>query len=385
MRYFSHLDPLATAELFHRAPQEFDGLDSPDVLATALGATLYIPATRPDLTAAVHRQASLGVRSVVLDLEDAIADHHVQSALAQVCLTLTELATATPPPTLVFIRIRDTAAIRLITAATTDLGALSGFVIPKFTAEHGRHFLDTIATAGERVGKPLFAMPVLESARLIHRDTRDEELAALAALFADYRRHVLAVRIGATDMCGQFAIRRDPGTTIYDVRVVADVIADVVNHLGRAESGFVITGPVWEYYTDCDHIGCPTPLSTLNTRLSDNRLSGCRPASHALTDLLRETTLDRANGIHGKTVIHPSHVTPVNAFNIVTHEQFHDALDVLGGTQGAHASSYRNKMNEAKPHHYWARRILLRAQLFGVTHRAMAFHDVLTALTAEAR
>ena len=41
--------------------------------------------------------------------------------------------------------------------------------------------------------------------------------------------------------------------------------------------------------------------------------------------LLREIELDRANGLLGKTCIHPSHVLPVHALSVVSHEEFSDA------------------------------------------------------------
>jgi citrate lyase beta subunit len=225
-------------------------------------------------------------------------------------------------------------------------------------------------------------MPVLESPRLVHRETRNAELQALAALFRERREQVLAVRIGATDMCGAFGIRRDRDLTIYDVRVVADVIADIVNHLGRADgSGFVITGPVWEYYADRERMLRPLLRSTPFEEHDAVRFRR-HLVSHDLDGLLREIALDRANGIQGKTVIHPSHVAPVHALSAVTHEEFHDALDIAGSIEGVRASGYRNKMNESKPHRFWADQTLLRARVFGVTNKGVTFVDLIAALTA---
>src|SRR5690606_8154117 len=125
------------------------------------------------------------------------------------------------------------------------LAALTGFVFPKFDSASGQKYLYALADVCERLDRPVLGMPVLESPSLVHRQTRDTELTQIAAMLAEHRERILAVRIGATDMCSTFGIRRDRDLTIYDVRVVADVIADIVNSLGRTDgTGFVITGPV---------------------------------------------------------------------------------------------------------------------------------------------
>nr|MBC9704255.1 HpcH/HpaI aldolase/citrate lyase family protein [Enterococcus sp.] len=98
-----------------------------------------------------------------------------------------------------------------------------------------------------------------------------------------------------------------------------------------------------------------------------------------LDGLIREVELDRANGLVGKTAIHPLHVALINSMYVVTHEEYSDACDILGTGEpgGAVASSYRNKMNEQKPHMAWAKKTLLRAQAFGVAAEGKTFADFL--------
>ena len=60
---------------------------------------------------------------------------------------------------------------------------LTGFVIPKFGSDIRRAvFLDAVADASELLGKHLYAMPVLESPALVHRETRDAELRTIWVL-----------------------------------------------------------------------------------------------------------------------------------------------------------------------------------------------------------
>ena len=226
-------------------------------------------------------------------------------------------------------------------------------------------------------------MPVLETPEIVHRETRDAELVTIRDLLNRHRERVLAVRIGATDMCGLFGIRRDRDVTIYDVRVASDVIAAIVNVLGRSDgTGFTITGPVWEYFANHERMFAPT-LRHTPFREHDAVYFRKHLVSRDLDGLLREIALDRANGITGKTVIHPVHVGVVHALSVVTDEEYADALDILdrdGG--GAQASTYGNKMNELKPHRNWAQAVLDRAHVFGVTRPDVNFVDLLTEWSA---
>lgn len=348
----------------------------------ALGATLYVPATRADLTATIVRRADRGVCSMVIDLEDAVADHEVEFAKQQTVRALDELAARRGPNPMLFVRVRDADTVpELLDRLGAGAQVLTGFVFPKFDSSSAPKYLAALTAAAARTERPLYGMPVLESAALVHRQTRDSELTQIAACLAEVRERILAVRIGATDMCATFGIRRDRDLTIYDVRVIADVIADIVNYLGRADdSGFVITGPVWEYFADHERMFRPL-LRTAPFEESDAVPFRSYLVSRDLDGLLREITLDRANGMQGKTVIHPSHVAAVHALSVVTHEEYSDALDILQAeVGGVAASGYRNKMNEMRPHRNWARNTLTRARVFGVAKKGVSFVDLLSAL-----
>lgn len=381
MRHFTHLSDEQQTTLFLHRPEEFDGDADRELLAVALGATLYVPATRKDLAKTVLRRAREGVCSMVLDLEDAVADHEADAALEHAVAALDTIATAQARTPLLFVRVRSPESVqRIIDSLGAGVAALTGFVVPKFTSACGAKFLDEIVTASERTGKHLYAMPVLESPEIVHRESREHELPGIGKLLAEHRDRILAVRIGATDMCGTFGIRRDRDLTIYDVRVIGDVIADIVNFFGRFDgTGFVITGPVWEYFADHERMFRPM-LRTTPFEEHDHVLFRQKLVRRDLDGLLREIALDRANGIQGKTVIHPSHVSAVHSLSAVTHEEYNDALDIVESEAGGvQASGYGNKMNEMRPHRAWAIGTLLRARVFGVTNKGVTFVDLLTA------
>ena len=94
MRHFGFLDHETSQQLFEVEPERFSRRSPPEVLAVSLGATLYSPSTRADLAGVVRRQAARGVTSMVLCLEDAIADIDVTTARAQ-SMTAEQAATLT--------------------------------------------------------------------------------------------------------------------------------------------------------------------------------------------------------------------------------------------------------------------------------------------------
>ncbi|MEV7909229.1 HpcH/HpaI aldolase/citrate lyase family protein [Streptomyces griseus] len=404
MRHFGHISPTAREGLFFREPCTFTADSPARMLSVALGATLYSPATRPSLADDVLKQAGRGVVSMVLCLEDSIDDAEVTGAEANLIRQFAALAARTTAPEatpkgpagagntpdaagadvpLLFIRVREPAQITdLVRRLGDSVRMLSGFVLPKFTEERGRQFLEALAEAETACGRRLFAMPVLESPELLHLETRGEILQGIARSVDKYRDRVLALRLGVTDFCSAYGLRRAPDMTAYDVHIVASVIADVVNVLGRADgTGFTITGPVWEYFRRQERMFKP---QLRRSPFLEGRAEELRTAliEHDLDGLLREIELDRANGLLGKTCIHPSHVAPVHALSVVSHEEYTDAQDILSperGGGGVLRSAYTNKMNEVKPHRAWAERTLQRAEVFGVAREDVGFVDLLAA------
>ncbi|ANW20372.1 HpcH/HpaI aldolase/citrate lyase family protein [Streptomyces clavuligerus] len=383
MRHFGHLSPATREHLFHREPVEFTAESPARVLAAALGATLYSPATRPRLAADILKQAASGVVSMVLCLEDSIDDCEVALGEENLLRHFAELAGQPAEHPLLFVRVREPAQILdLATRLGPAVSRLSGFVLPKFTEERGIAFLEALTAAESATGQRLFAMPVLESPELLHRETRTETLAKIARTVDKYRHRVLALRLGVTDFCSAYGLRRTPDMTAYDVQIVASVIGDVVNVLGRSDgTGYTVTGPVWEYFRLQQRMFKPqlrrSPFMQLRAEDLRNSL-----IEDDIDGLLREIELDRANGLTGKTCIHPSHVLPVHALSVVSHEEYSDARDILRperGGGGVMRSAYTNKMNEVKPHRAWAERTLLRAEVFGVAREEVGFVELLTA------
>ncbi|MFD7782846.1 HpcH/HpaI aldolase/citrate lyase family protein [Streptomyces nojiriensis] len=384
MRHFGHITPTVRKDLFHQEPAEFTGASPSRVLAAALGATLYSPATRPTLAADIRKQAGRGVVSMVLCLEDSISDGDVTGAEENLVRHFCELDADAAELPLLFIRVRTPEQIPdLVRRLGGSVRRLAGFVLPKFDENRGIAFLEAVAEAEAVAGlSRLYAMPVLETPDLLHLETRALALAGISRTVNSHRERVLALRLGVTDFCSAYGLRRTPDMTAYDVQIVAGVIADVVNVLSRADgTGFTVTGPVWEYFRSQQRLFKP---QLRRSPFLEEGVEELRTAliEHDLDGLLREIELDRANGLLGKTCIHPAHVTPVHALSVVSHEEFCDAQDILRperGGGGVMRSAYTNKMNEVKPHRAWAERTMLRAEVFGVAKEEVGFVDLLTA------
>ncbi len=381
MRHFGYLTAGQDESLFEHVPQPFGAGSERGTLAMALGATLYSPGTMADYAQRIGALVARGVTSSVLCLEDAIRDADVPAAERNVVAQLTRLHASGQQVPLLFVRVRHPDQIRsLVKEAGEAATILTGFVFPKFTASSGAAFLEVLGEIRADTGLPLYAMPVLESPETIYAEARISELLAVRSLLMNHLDAVLAIRIGATDLCGLFGLRRSNDQTVYDLAVVRETISDIVNIFGR-DGQFIITGPVWEYFERGERI-FRSQLRESPFRARDDLPNALSVRSQLVSDdldgLLREVVLDKATGICGKTVIHPTHVRPVHAMFVVTAEEYCDALSTLCLTDGGVCSSeYANKMIESKPHARWAAGILRRAGVFGVLRADRTFVDLL--------
>ncbi|GFN31540.1 HpcH/HpaI aldolase/citrate lyase family protein [Paenibacillus xylaniclasticus] len=384
MRYFAELSEEEERTLFHSPPVSFTNRSPKEVLAYALGAALYMPATRATIASEVIAGKLQGLITAIIDLEDAIGDLQVETAEAAVVQHMARIAMALESGVLthdrlplLFVRVRSVEQMqRLLEQIHDSAHVLTGFVFPKFTPENGGLYFELLDgfNRGRQKREPLlYGMPVLESAPIIYRETRHQMLLGTKRLLDRYRPYVLNVRIGATDFSSLFGLRRSPELTVYDIAAIRDCIADIVNVFGRAEDGYVISGPVWEYFESGYDRAALVPLR--EAMLRDTLLPelGLPHSVYRTEDghsaFMREIWLDKENGMIGKTIIHPSQLRPVQAMYTVTHEEYADACAILansGGGVGVMKSEYANKMNEMKPHYHWATKMVTRAKIYGV-------------------
>ena len=370
LEYFQYLSEIQKEHTFFKKPVPISKHVAREQLAYAVGAALYMPAIRKDIATIVIQGKYKEVVTIVLDLEDAIGDNRVDEAIDQTVEHLSAIEEAMICGTLnwdslplLFIRVRSANQLKEVARKLgTSIHYLTGFVFPKLSISNGRDYLHTLRDVEMTAGTRLYGMPILESPELFYKETRYTEFHSLSLLFKEYESSILNVRIGATDLCGLYGIRRSAQSTIYDISVMRDFIADVVNYFGRS---FVVSGPVWEYF---------------NSR-QELREHGDQNVSDYNTGLLNEALLDLTNGLIGKTVIHPSHLNVVQSVNVVSKEEYLDALSILenaNGEIGVLKSNSQNKMNEIKPHHKWAVKVITKSTIYGVYHDKYNFFKMLT-------
>lgn len=396
MQHFSYLSLEEKRNLFYQEPITFSKDISKDQLAYALGATLYTPGTKRTIADDIVRKKHEGITSIVLCLEDSISDGEeelaeqnvvIQIQLLAYMLNAGKLHPSNMP--LLFIRIREPKQMRsLVHELGNAVHCISGFVFPKFTPTNGIFYIDELRSINEQYALSLYGMPILESPEIIYKESRIESLLSIKTILDSYRDFILNVRIGATDFSGIFGIRRNKDTTIYDISVIRDCISDIINIFSRKADEYIISGPVWEYFESKQRVLKPQLRQTLfHESLGNAGLTMREEMLHRYEDgLIHEVLLDQSNGLIGKTVIHPSHIKLIQAMHTVTLEDYLDAKSIF---ENAHAyngvmkSSFSNKMNEVKPHYNWARKTLLKSNIYGVLHEQKTFIDLLTEKTTE--
>ena len=284
----------------------------------ALGASLYVPATRTDLaTVGAH-----GLRSLIFCTEDAVAERDLDRALGHLRSALPSLR---PGPVgagpLRFIRVRNPRVLETL-LGFDGIANIDGFVIPKATRRSLPDYLAALQ------GAPRFSlMPTLVEA------FDGAELRRLRTLLSrsDVADRILSIRVGGADLMSLLHLRRSSAALIYDT-VLGPLMAQLVATFRPA--GFNLTAPVYE--------GLESP------------------------DILRaEAERDLDWGFFGKTAVHPSQIPVIEAAYSVRHADYEMARAVLDPAAAA-VFRMHDTMCEVATHARWAEGILARAQIYGV-------------------
>lgn len=319
------------------------------ILQYAVGALLYTPAVHKkigeDLIAERYSQLS----SLVLCLEDSVLDYLLPEAEQQLINTVQQVhraihagEVAEDHLPLLFIRVRSPQQMLSIAGRIGPaLRIITGFALPKFDSSNQEGYCQVIRQLNQMVASPVYMMPIIESAAVIHKETRLQELMCIREALDSVQEYVLNVRVGGNDFCHIYGLRRGRKTTIYEMSLIRDVLTDILNLLSR---DYVVSAPVWEYFGEMD---------------DDSWQQGLRT----------ELKLDRLNGFIGKTAIHPSQLFLIQAAHVVPQADYEDALAIMNWqneSAGVAKSAHHKRMNEVKIHQRWAARILALAHVYGV-------------------
>jgi citrate lyase beta subunit len=292
----------------------------------ALGATLYMPATREDILEVVFRKKLPQLRSMVVCLEDAVAEIDVDTALRNLHRLLSAIEQQggrSEDGPMLFVRPRDWQ----MAAVLNDwplMAHVDGFVVPKLSLSNLRAW--ELAVTNPQ----MLLMPTLETREVFNPQAMVELGTALNETLA---QRIIALRIGGNDLLGCLGLRRNPDMTLYNTPMgyVIPMLAGVMG-----SQGFALTAPVFEQLA--------TP--------------------HLLVE---ELGLDIAHGLVGKTAIHPSQINTIQDSLRVSVEDLNCAKLMLNEIAPA-VFKHNDAMCEPATHLKWATNILERAKWHGVRH-----------------
>jgi citrate lyase beta subunit len=358
MRYFDNIN-YNLNDMFFKVPSPYGLSSSKEELSYAIGACLYMPGTRENLLKDILSSKKMGANTITLCIEDSVsssqvtcAENNIISLFNNINLLLDDDSSFIDSLPLIFIRVRNVNQLQKLLDESLLTG-LCGFIFPKFDVVVGEKYFSTLKEYNISNNRILYGMPILETPNIIHKETRIEELNKVKHIIDSYKKYVLNIRIGGTDFSGLYSLRRGKNFTIYDLSVVRDCISDIINIFKR--DNYIISGVVYEYYNKVIDF--------------HNNI------------LIKETLIDKTNGLIGKTVIHPTQVNIVNSLMVVSKEDYIDASNIINSSgDGVIRSNYSNKMNEIKPHEKWAKELLLKAKIMGVFEDGKSFTELLQSI-----
>lgn len=310
----------------------------------SVGALLYCPANNESIAKSIVQERFGSKYSLALCLEDTIKDDCVQEAEHKLVTSLKSIHAEKQNKEFfipkIFIRVRCSEQILPLYEQLDEAKELvTGFIIPKFALDNADAYITAITEVNKLSSQTVYMMPIFESPTIIHLQNRNHILYTLKEKLDSIEEYVLNIRVGGNDLCHMFGFRRHNTETIYSIRPVANIFADIITVFGM---DYVVSGPVWEYYN------------------GDNWANG----------MTNELIQDKLCGFTGKTVIHPNQIEVVNAAYMVSQADYEDAKSILNWTADTNklvaGSTSKDRMNEYKTHFNWAQKILFLAEYYGV-------------------
>lgn len=333
--------------------KNFDKNSAKEVLQYAVGGLLYMPGTNTKISKKILNKEDTNIKSIVLCLEDSIGDSMVEQAEECVKNTLGEIYDAISAKQflisdlpLIFIRVREYGQMsRIVQKCGNAISCITGFVLPKFNPDNASDYIKEFEEILEQVSTPLYLMPIIESMDIMYKPDRLKNLCRIYEQIKAISDYILCIRVGGTDFCNIFGIRRPINATIWDIGVVSDCISDIINIFA---TDYVVSGPTWEFFENKDDPSKTDWIEGLN----------------------KELFYDKLNGIIGKTCIHPSQIPYIQQSLIVSEAEYNNAMQILSMSSqsfvGVKKGTNGNQMNESKTHINWAKKILALASIYGI-------------------
>lgn len=372
-----HLSDSELNKIFYKKPEAFDNTTKKNQLRYALGATLYLPATKYIAPYLLEKRYS-HLTSFVMCFENLIEERNINIAEKTLLNTLRTLKMAENENRinkdelpLFFIHVRDPLQFErlyeILIKEKDIISYISGFFLPKFNSNNADAYLSTIKKI-RLISEYIYALPIIESKEIISLASRISELITLEKTIFEYRDMILGIRIGGSYINSVLGVNSLEAMSIYDVGITASIIYDIINSfINLSYEDIAIYSSSWD-----KKITSFQTVSKSSNAFDQNKVIYNHAFTHvpSLDGFIREILLDKLNGCVGKTVVYPNQISIVNALYSVERKDYELALSINSSNEPS--LNYGEQINNK----IWSNKILSLSKIYGVLNENYSAVDL---------
>lgn len=377
MRHYMHLSDSELNKIFYKKPEAFDNTTKKNQLRYALGATLYLPATKYIAPYLLEKRYS-HLTSFVMCFENLIEERNINIAEKTLLNTLRTLKMAENENRinkdelpLFFIHVRDPLQFErlyeILIKEKDIISYISGFFLPKFNSNNADAYLSTVKKI-RLISEYIYAVPIIESKEIISLASRISELITLEKTIFEYRDMILGIRIGGSYINSVLGVNSLEAMSIYDVGITASIIYDIINSfINLSYEDIAIYSSSWD-----KKITSFQTVSKSSNAFDQNKVIYNHAFTHdpSLDGFIREILLDKLNGCVGKTVVYPNQISIVNALYSVERKDYELALSINSSNEPS--LNYGEQINNK----IWSNKILSLSKIYGVLNENYSAVDL---------
>ena len=372
-----HLSDSELNKIFYKKPEVFDNTTKKNQLRYALGATLYLPATKYIAPYLLEKRYS-HLTSFVMCFENLIEERNINIAEKTLLNTLRTLKMAENENRinkdelpLFFIHVRDPLQFErlyeILIKEKDIISYISGFFLPKFNSNNADAYLSTVKKI-RLISEYIYALPIIESKEIISLASRISELITLEKTIFEYRDMILGIRIGGSYINSVLGVNSLEAMSIYDVGITASIIYDIINSfINLSYEDIAIYSSSWD-----KKITSFQTVSKSSNAFDQNKVIYNHAFTHdpSLDGFIREILLDKLNGCVGKTVVYPNQISIVNALYSVERKDYELALSINSSNEPS--LNYGEQINNK----IWSNKILSLSKIYGVLNENYSAVDL---------
>ena len=137
-----------------------------NILQYMVGGLLYMPAFQKNIVDKIKLNSIKCLTSIAFCLEDSIRDEalpEAEKSLQNILHELKDLSVKGTKLPLIFIRIRTPEHLHMIHDKLSDIGIITGYILPKFDLLNAENYAAMIYSINRNRKKPIYVMPILET------------------------------------------------------------------------------------------------------------------------------------------------------------------------------------------------------------------------------